>query len=92
MIVGLNIGPVAEAFALARHNDVNPAKIREALFGGFARSGILELHGERMLTEDFNPRAKCSIQRKDIAEAVELAASVNLHLPSLSTNINYGIY
>ena len=87
MIVGLTIGAVAEAFALARHNGVDPAKIREALFGGFAHSRILELHGERMLTEDFNPRAKCSIQRKDIAEAMELAASVNLHLPGLSTNM-----
>ena len=87
MIVGLTIGAVAEAFALARHNGVDPARIREALFGGFAHSRILELHGERMLTEDFKPRAKCSIQRKDIAEAMELAASVNLHLPGLSTNM-----
>lgn len=87
MIVGLTIGAVAEAFALARHNGVDPAKIREALFGGFAHSRILELHGERMLTEDFNPRAKCSIQRKDIAEAMELAASVNLRLPGLTTNM-----
>ena len=87
MIVGLTIGAVAEAFALARHNGVDPAKIREALFGGFAHSRILELHGERMLTEDYNPRAKCSIQRKDIAEAMELAASVNLQLPGLSTNM-----
>ena len=87
MIVGLTIGAVAEAFALARHNGVDPAKIREALFGGFAHSRILELHGERMLTEDYTPRAKCSIQRKDIAEAMALADSVNLRLPGLSTNM-----
>ena len=87
MIVGLTIGAVGEAFALARHNGVDPAKIREALFGGFAHSRILELHGERMLTEDYAPRAKCSIQRKDIAEAMALADSVNLRLPGLSTNM-----
>ena len=87
MIVGLTIGAVAEAFALARHNGVEPAKIREALFGGFAHSRILELHGERMLTGDYAPRAKCSIQRKDIAEAMALAESVNLQLPGLSTNM-----
>jgi 3-hydroxyisobutyrate dehydrogenase-like beta-hydroxyacid dehydrogenase len=40
-----------------------------------------------MLTEDYAPRAKCSIQRKDIAEAMTLADSVNLQLPGLSTNM-----
>lgn len=87
MIVGLTIGAVAEAFALARHNDVEPAKIREALFGGFAHSRILELHGERMVDGDYTPRAKCSIQRKDVAEAVQLADSVGLDLPGLRTNL-----
>ena len=87
MIVGLTIGAVAEAFALARHAGVEPAKIREALFGGFAHSRILELHGERMVEGDYEPRAKCSIQRKDIAEAVQLAESVNLTLPGLRANL-----
>ena len=92
MIVGLTIGAVAEAFALARHNGVEPEKIREALFGGFAHSRILELHGERMIKEDYAPRAKCSIQRKDISEAIELANSVNLSLPSLATNMKLWDY
>lgn len=87
MIVGLTIGAVAEAFALARHAGVEPAKIREALFGGFAHSRILELHGERMVERDYAPRAKCSIQRKDVAEAAQLAASVGLELPGLRTNL-----
>ena len=92
MIVGLTIAAVAEAFTLARHNGVEPAKIREALFGGFAHSRILELHGERMIKEDYQPRAKCSIQRKDIAEALELAKSVNLSLPGLETNLGLWDY
>jgi 3-hydroxyisobutyrate dehydrogenase-like beta-hydroxyacid dehydrogenase len=87
MIVGLTIGAVAEAFALARHAGVEPAKIREALFGGFAHSRILELHGERMVERDYAPRAKCSIQRKDVAEAVQLAESVDLELPGLRANL-----
>lgn len=87
MIVGLTIGAVAEAFALARHAGVEPAKIREALFGGFAHSRILELHGERMVERDYAPRAKCSIQRKDVAEAVQLAESVGLELPGLRANL-----
>ena len=87
MIVGLTIGAVAEAFTLARANGVEPAKIREALFGGFAHSRILELHGERMIKEDFEGRAKCSIQRKDIKEAIELAHASNCSLPGLETNL-----
>jgi 3-hydroxyisobutyrate dehydrogenase-like beta-hydroxyacid dehydrogenase len=92
MIVGLTIGAVAEAFALARHAGVEPAKIREALFGGFADSRILELHGERMVDRDFAPRAKCSIQRKDVAEAVQLAESVGLELPGLQANLKLWDY
>ncbi|MBH68858.1 MAG: 2-hydroxy-3-oxopropionate reductase [Rhodospirillaceae bacterium] len=92
MIVGLTIAAIAEAFTLARHNGVDPAKIREALMGGFAHSRILELHGERMITEDYAARAKCTIQRKDVAEALELAKSVNLYLPSLSTNLTLWDY
>ena len=87
MIVGLTIAAVAEAFALARHNGVEPTQIRKALFGGFAHSRVLELHGKRMINKDFTPRAKCSIQRKDMAEALTLARSVNLTLPSLTANM-----
>ena len=87
MIVGLTIGTVAEAFTLARHHGVEPAKIRAALMGGFAHSRILEPHGERMITEDYATRVKCSIQRKDIADALELAKSVSLHLSSLAINL-----
>lgn len=87
MIVGLTIGAVAEAFALARYAGVEPAKIREALFDGLAHSRILELHGERMVDGDYRPRAKCSIQRKDIIEVMQLAKSVGLSLPGLETNL-----
>lgn len=78
---------MAEAFVLARHNGVEPAQISEAPFGGFAHSRVLELHGERMIKKDFTPRAKCSIQRKDITAALTLAKSVNLTLPSLTANM-----
>ena len=92
MIVGLTIGAVAEAFTLTEANGVKPVKIREALFGGFAHSRILELHGERMIKEDFQARAKCSIQRKDIKEAIELASASNCNLPSLKTNLKLWDY
>jgi len=73
MIVGMTIGAVAEAMALARRAGVEPAVLREAITGGFAQSRILELHGDRMATGDFRARAKATIQRKDMRAAVALA-------------------
>lgn len=87
MIVGLTIGAVAEALALAKRAGVEPARVREAIFGGFAHSRILELHGERMVTGDFKARAKATIQRKDMRAAQALADQVGLALPALSANL-----
>lgn len=87
MIVGLTIGAVAEALALAKRAGVEPARVREAIFGGFAHSRVLELHGERMVTGDFQARAKATIQRKDMAAAGDLAGQVGLTLPGLAANL-----
>jgi 3-hydroxyisobutyrate dehydrogenase-like beta-hydroxyacid dehydrogenase len=86
MIVGLTIGAVAEAFALARAAGVAPERLREALMGGFAHSRVLELHGERMVTGSFAPGGKAVIQRKDIRQALELAAEYGLELPATALN------
>jgi len=82
VIVGLNIGAVAEALTLARKAGVDPAKVRQALGGGFADSRVLEVHGQRMVDDTFEPGAKCTIQRKDMDQAVELAASLGFELPA----------
>lgn len=82
VIVGLNIGAVAEALALAKAAGVDPEKVRRALQGGFADSRILEVHGKRMVEEDFAVRAKCTTQRKDMAQALELAAGLQLDMPA----------
>ncbi|GHD59303.1 2-hydroxy-3-oxopropionate reductase [Thalassobaculum fulvum] len=87
MIVGLTIGAVAEALALSKRAGVDPARVREAIFGGFAHSRILELHGERMVTGDFQPRARVTIQRKDMRAARDLAEQVGLALPGLAANL-----
>lgn len=87
MIVGLTIGAVSEALALAKRAGVDPARVREAIFGGFAHSRILELHGERMVTGDFQARARASIQRKDMRAAAALADQVGLALPGLAANL-----
>ena len=82
VIVGLNIGAVAEALALAKAAGVDPEKVRQALQGGFADSRILEVHGKRMVEQDFAVRAKCTTQRKDMAQALELAAGLQLDMPA----------
>ena len=82
VIVGLSIGAVSEALALAKHMGVDPAKVREALQGGFADSRILEVHGQRMIDGTFEPGGKCTTQRKDMDQALTLAAGVDLPLPA----------
>lgn len=90
IIVGLNIGAVAEALALARSAGVDPAKVREALMGGFAASRILEVHGQRMIDNDFVPGAKVTTQCKDLAQALDLAATYGQALPA--TQLNLSLY
>jgi 3-hydroxyisobutyrate dehydrogenase-like beta-hydroxyacid dehydrogenase len=84
VIVGLTIGAVAEALALAKAAGVDPAKVRHALRGGFADSRILEVHGTRMVEGDYTLGARCTTQRKDMHQAVELAASLGLEMPAAS--------
>jgi 3-hydroxyisobutyrate dehydrogenase-like beta-hydroxyacid dehydrogenase len=81
IIVGLTIGAVAEALALAQRAGVDPARVREALVGGFADSRILELHGQRMIEGNYTPGGKVSTQRKDLQQALEFAESLGLSLP-----------
>lgn len=83
IIVALTIGAVAEAFALARGAGVDPAKVRDALRGGFADSRILDLHGERMVRGDFRPGGRSVTQLKDLDQALALAAELGLDLPAL---------
>lgn len=82
IIVGLTIGAVAEALTLAKRAGVDPAKVREALAGGFAASRILEVHGKRMIEETFDPGGKATTQRKDLAQALELARELDVELPA----------
>jgi 3-hydroxyisobutyrate dehydrogenase-like beta-hydroxyacid dehydrogenase len=90
VIVGLVIGAVAEALTLARRAGADPAKVRQALKGGFADSRILELHGQRMVSGDFRPGGKATTQRKDLAQALDLAAELGFKMPA--THLNKGLY
>lgn len=82
IIVGLNIGAVAEALALVERAGVDPAKVREALLGGFAGSRILEVHGQRMIDGRFVPGARVTTQYKDMRQACELGELLGQALPA----------
>ena len=90
VVVGLTIGAVAEALALAKHAGADPAKVREALLGGFAASRILELHGQRMIDGAFAPGGKATTQRKDMQQALDLASALDLELPA--TRLSRDLY
>ena len=87
VIVALTIGAVAEALALAKAAGVEPAKVRDAIRGGFAESRILELHGQRMVTGDFTPGGRVVTQIKDLKQAEELAGQSGIQLPALGLSL-----
>jgi len=82
IIVAENIIAVSEALSLAKASGVDPVKVREALMGGFAESRILEVHGQRMLENDYKPGFKSVLHRKDMHLALEQAHQLGLDLPS----------
>jgi 2-hydroxy-3-oxopropionate reductase len=82
IIVAETIIAVDEALRLAKASGVDPAKVREALLGGYAGSRILEVHGKRMLESDYKPGFKASLHRKDVHLALEQAHQVGIDMPA----------
>lgn len=78
IIVGVTIGAVGEALMLAQRGGADPAKVREALRGGFAESRVLELHGERMIERDFATRGRSVTHLKDIDNGLDAAKRLGL--------------
>ena len=81
MIVGISIGAVAEALLLCAKGGADPAKVREAITGGFADSRILQLHGQRMVERDFAARGKMTVQLKDMRNALATAQEIGFDAP-----------
>ncbi len=81
IIVALNIAAVGEALLFASKAGADPAKVRQALMGGFASSRILEVHGERMVKRTFNPGFRIGLHQKDLALALQGAKSLGVALP-----------
>jgi 2-hydroxy-3-oxopropionate reductase len=81
IIVALNIAAVSEALVFASKAGADPAKVRQALMGGFAASRILEVHGERMIKRTFNPGFRIALHQKDLNLALQGAKSIGVSLP-----------
>ena len=84
MIVGITIGAVAEALLLCEKGGAIPAKVKEAITGGFADSRILQVHGQRMVERDFEARARMTVQLKDLRNAVDTAQGLGFDAPITS--------
>ena len=85
IIVALNIEAVGEALLFASRMGADPAKVRQALMGGFAGSRVLEVHGERMIKRTFEPGFRIELHQKDLNLALQNARQVGLSLPSTAT-------
>jgi len=81
IVVALTIEAIGEALLFASKAGVDPAKVRQALLGGFASSRILEVHGERMIRRNFEPGARVALHQKDLENALSGARAMGLFLP-----------
>ncbi len=81
VVISQTIAGVGEAMLLAKASGVDGAKVREALLGGFANSRVLELHGQRMLDDRYDPGFKCALFQKDMRLVMEAAHELGLALP-----------
>jgi len=82
LVVAATIEAVAEALVLAERCGVDPAKVRQALVGGFAGSKILEVHGQRMLDRAFEPGFRARLHRKDARIVLDAARESGASIPS----------
>jgi len=85
IIVALNIAAVGEALLFASKAGADPAKVRQALMGGFAASRILEVHGERMIKRTFNPGFRIALHQKDLNLALQGAKAMAMALPQTAS-------
>ncbi|WP_127091927.1 2-hydroxy-3-oxopropionate reductase [Aquabacter cavernae] len=85
IIVALTIEAVGEALLFASKAGADPAKVRQALMGGFANSRILEVHGERMVKRNFAPGFRIELHQKDLNLALSSARALGLSLPNTAT-------
>lgn len=82
IVVALTIEAVSEALVLAAQAGVDPAKVRQALLGGFAQSRILDVHGQRILDRNFKPGFRTNLHFKDLGIALATGKEYKVPLPA----------
>ncbi len=82
VLIGATVDAVAESFMLARKLGVDPARVRDAIAGGFAGSKVLEVHAKRMIDDSYEPGFKARLHLKDIKIALDAAAEAGVGLPA----------
>lgn len=85
IIVALNIEAVSEALVFAAKAGADPAKVRQALLGGFASSRVLEVHAERMINRTFDPGFRIELHQKDLNLALGSARALGMALPNTAS-------
>ncbi len=85
ILVALTIEAVGEALLFAAKAGADPAKVRQALMGGFAASRVLEVHGERMIKRNFDPGFRIELHQKDLNLALAGARALDISLPNTAT-------
>lgn len=84
VVIAQTIAAVGEAFILAEASGVDPARVRQALLGGFAGSKVLETHGQRMLDDDYQPGFKAHLHKKDMRIVMETMEQLGIALPGVA--------
>jgi len=79
--VGVGVAAVAEVMKLAKACGVDPAPVREALLGGFAQSRVLDIHGQRMIDDNYAPGFKAHLHLKDMGIVLDTARQLGIRLP-----------
>ncbi|NCU85195.1 MAG: 2-hydroxy-3-oxopropionate reductase, partial [Betaproteobacteria bacterium] len=85
MVGAMTLMAVAEALTFASKSGADPARVREALLGGFAQSRILDIHGKRMIERDFAPGFKIELMQKDLNNALQNARQLGMAIPGTAT-------
>ncbi len=85
IVVALNIEAVSEALVFASKAGVDPARVRQAITGGFATSRVLELHAERMIKRNFEPGFRIVLHQKDLNLALQSAKELGVALPNTAS-------
>ncbi|MEJ2346370.1 MAG: 2-hydroxy-3-oxopropionate reductase [Gammaproteobacteria bacterium] len=85
VVIAQTIAAVGEAMILAKASGVDPARVRDALLGGFAGSRVLEVHGQRMIDGNYDPGFKAVLHKKDMRIVLEAANELGIALPGAAS-------